>query len=62
MEIIKINSQRATTLEEIETALKKVSLEYSYFDAELDEDENYLVFGSFYVIEEFLKRYHVPKQ
>jgi dihydrofolate synthase/folylpolyglutamate synthase len=62
VEIIKINSQRATTLEKIENALKKVGLEYSYFDAELDEDEKYLVFGSFYVIEEFLKRYHVPKQ
>jgi dihydrofolate synthase/folylpolyglutamate synthase len=56
VEIIKIHSQRATTLEEIEKALIKVGLEYSYFDNKIDENENYLVFGSFYVVEEFLKQ------
>jgi dihydrofolate synthase/folylpolyglutamate synthase len=55
VEIIKIHSQRATTLEEIEKALIKVGLEYSYFDNKIDENENYLVFGSFYVVEKFLK-------
>jgi len=55
VEIIPIHSQRATTLEEIEKALKKVGLEYSYFNNEIHDDENYLVFGSFYVVEEFLK-------
>jgi dihydrofolate synthase/folylpolyglutamate synthase len=56
VEIIKIHSQRATTLEEIEKALKEVGLEYSYFENNIDEDENYLVFGSFYVVEAFLKQ------
>ncbi len=56
VEIIKIDSQRATTLEEIEKALKTVGLEYSYFKNEIKEEENYLVFGSFYVVEEFLKQ------
>jgi len=64
VEIIKIHSQRATTLSEIEKALTEVELEYSYFENKIDEDENYLVFGSFYVVEEFLKQRkecNVPK-
>ena len=64
VEIIKIQSQRATTLSEIEKALTKVGLAYSYFENKIDEDENYLVFGSFYVVEEFLKQRkesNVPK-
>jgi len=61
VEIIPIVSQRATTLEEIEKALKKVNINYSYFENKIDENEDYLVFGSFYVIEEFLKRFNVPK-
>jgi len=56
VEIISINSQRATTLEEIEKALKKVDIEYDYFEGKIDQDEVYLVFGSFYVVEEFLKK------
>jgi dihydrofolate synthase/folylpolyglutamate synthase len=61
VEIIKIDSQRATTLEEIENALKKIDLEYSYFDGKINNNENYLVFGSFYVVEEFLKKNNVSK-
>jgi len=56
VEILPIDSQRATTLEEIENALDKVGLDYSYFDGNTDDDENYLVFGSFYVVEAFLKQ------
>ncbi len=56
VEIIEIESQRATTLEEIEKALQTVGLEYSYFKNEIKEEENYLVFGSFYVVEAFLKQ------
>jgi len=55
VEIITIHSQRATTLSEIEKALKNVELEYSYFEGKIDKGEQYLVFGSFYVVEEFLK-------
>jgi dihydrofolate synthase/folylpolyglutamate synthase len=61
VEIMKINSQRATTLEAIEDALKNVGLEYDYFKNSIDNNEHYLVFGSFYVVEEFLKKYNVPK-
>ena len=61
VEIIKIHTQRATTLKAIEKALDKVGIEYSYFDDKIDSDEQYLVFGSFYVVEEFLKKYNVPK-
>ena len=61
VEIIKIHTQRATTLKAIEKALNKVGIEYSYFDEKIDRDEQYLVFGSFYVVEEFLKKYNVPK-
>jgi len=56
VEIIKIDSQRATTLEWIEKALETVGLDYSYFENKIEEDENYLVFGSFYVIEAFLRK------
>ena len=61
VEIIAIESQRATTQEEIENALKKVGLPYRYFENKIDKNENYLVFGSFYVVEAFLKRVDVSK-
>jgi dihydrofolate synthase/folylpolyglutamate synthase len=61
VEILAIDSQRATTLEDIEKALNKVGIKYSYFDNKIDKDEHYLVFGSFYVVEEFLKKYNVSK-
>lgn len=65
VEIIPIDSQRATTLSEIEKALEKVGIEYGYFESKIDKDEHYLVFGSFYVVEEFLnkmqKKINVPK-
>ena len=61
VEIISIHSQRATTLEEIEKALDNVGLAYRDFKNKINDDENYLVFGSFYVVEEFLKRFNVPK-
>jgi len=56
VEILPIDSQRATTMEEIEDVLGKVGLEYSLFEGKIDKDEHYLVFGSFYVVEEFLKK------
>ncbi len=57
VEILPIDSQRATTLSEIEKALEKVGIEYGYFESNIDKDEHYLVFGSFYVVEEFLKSF-----
>ena len=56
VEVIKIDSQRATTLEAIEEALEKIGLKYSNFNNEINDDEDYLVFGSFYVVEAFLKK------
>jgi dihydrofolate synthase/folylpolyglutamate synthase len=65
VEIIPIDSQRATTLSEIEKALNKVGIDYGYFENKIDKNEQYLVFGSFYVVEAFLnkiqKKTHVPK-
>ncbi len=61
VEIIPIQSQRATTQEEIEKALKRVGLSYRYFENKIDKNENYVVFGSFYVVEAFLKRVDVSK-
>ncbi len=55
LKIIKINTQRATNLKELEELLKNFNIKYSYFDGKLDKKEEYLVFGSFYVVEEFLK-------
>jgi len=55
-EIIPIDSQRATMLQEIEKALQAVGLAYSDFKNEIKEEENYLVFGSFYVVEAFLRK------
>lgn len=65
VEILPIHAQRASTLKEIEDALQNVGLAYSYFENQIEKDEAYLVFGSFYVVEEFLKKMgkqsHVPK-
>ena len=56
VEIIPISSQRATTIEAIEAALKRVGINYSMFEGYIDPKEHYLVFGSFYTVEAFLKR------
>jgi len=55
VEIIPINSQRAATLEAIEASLQKLNIDYRYFDGDIDPSEEYLVFGSFYTVEAFLK-------
>jgi dihydrofolate synthase/folylpolyglutamate synthase len=55
VEIIPIESQRATTLDAIENALERVRLPYKMFDGTIDQEEHYLVFGSFYTVEAFLK-------
>ena len=55
VEIISIESQRATTIEAIEAAIKKVGLPYRCFNGEINDEEHYLVFGSFYTVEAFLK-------
>ncbi len=55
VEIISIDSQRAVTVEKVENALESVGLDYYYYDGTIDPQERYLVFGSFYTVEAFLK-------
>ncbi|SFV62516.1 Dihydrofolate synthase @ Folylpolyglutamate synthase [hydrothermal vent metagenome] len=57
VEIIKIPSQRAVTIKRVEEALNTLDIKYSFFNGDIKKDEDYLVFGSFYVIEEFLTLY-----
>jgi len=59
--IIKIETQRATDLQKIESLLDELKIEYEYFDGKIEEKEDYLVFGSFYVVEEFLKKIGVAE-
>ncbi len=55
VEIIGIESQRAATIEGIKEALRSVDMPYGEFDGSVDDKEHYLVFGSFYTVEAFLK-------
>jgi len=59
VEIIPITSQRATTIEAIERALETVGLPYEQYQNMLNRDEHYLVFGSFYVVEAFLRKLEI---
>jgi len=59
VEIIKIPSQRALTIEKIERVLDLLDIRYSIFDGMVDSSRDYLVFGSFYVVEEFLNIYTI---
>ena len=53
--IINVQNQRAESKAELIFVLNKLGLEYDNF-YECSEDEEYLVFGSFSVVEEFLKQ------
>ena len=55
VEIMPIKTQRAATTRTIESALKKVGLPYRTFEGKIDTKEHYLVFGSFYTVEAFLR-------
>jgi dihydrofolate synthase / folylpolyglutamate synthase len=58
--IIPIQTKRALDITLLQKALEKLGIEYEMFDIEkLKEDEHYLVFGSFYVVEAFLKTSHI---
>jgi len=59
VEIIPIETQRASTIEAIEGALQAVGLAYRIYQNRLAKEEDYLVFGSFYTVEAFLKQYSV---
>lgn len=55
VEIIKIETQRAATLEQIVSTLQRLGITYRYFNNEIEETEDYLVFGSFYTVEKFIR-------
>ncbi|MEA2074026.1 MAG: bifunctional folylpolyglutamate synthase/dihydrofolate synthase [Campylobacterota bacterium] len=57
VEIIKIEDERAESLEIMEESLDKIGIKYQNFE-KLRDDEKYLVFGSFSVAESFLKVYN----
>ncbi len=53
--IIPIDSPRALNLQKLEQALKELDIDYGFFDKMIMDHEKYLVFGSFSVVEAFLK-------
>ncbi|WP_457606371.1 bifunctional folylpolyglutamate synthase/dihydrofolate synthase [Nitratifractor sp.] len=55
VELIPIESQRAATKEAIVEALEELEIPWKAFTGELHDEERYLVFGSFYTVEAFLK-------
>ena len=54
VEIIDINLQRIEVTEQLQNTLTDLEIKYQTFQ-EIDESKNYLVFGSFSVVEAFLK-------
>jgi len=56
VEIIKVDGIRVEENKKLEEVLQMLDIRYRYFD-KIQRDKNYLVFGSFLVVEEFLKSY-----
>jgi len=54
VEIIEIETSRAVERRILEESLNLLDIRYTLFD-EIDDSKEYLVFGSFYVVEKFLK-------
>lgn len=57
VEIIAINDQRAASIEDIKTVLTNIGVKYKQFKG-IKPEFNYLVFGSFSVVETFLREYY----
>ncbi|MCK4442378.1 MAG: bifunctional folylpolyglutamate synthase/dihydrofolate synthase, partial [Sulfurovaceae bacterium] len=55
VEIILIDTPRAVEITQLKAQLKKLSIEFDIFE-NINNYENFLVFGSFYVVEEFIKK------
>ncbi len=53
VELITLQTQRAVDIEQLELKLKTLEIPYTFFES-LNDKEEYLVFGSFYVVEAFL--------
>ncbi len=56
VQIIEIDNQRALKKRELESTLKRFGVKYSYFKS-IEPNREYLVFGSFSVVESFIDRY-----
>jgi len=56
VEILQIEDQRIEKKERLQNVLNELEIEYQDFK-NISKDHEYLVFGSFRVVEEFLKRY-----
>ena len=55
VEIIKIDNKRAVDINLLKEKLSKLSIEFKMLK-NVNKDENYLIFGSFFVIESFIKK------
>ncbi|MFA5502460.1 MAG: Mur ligase family protein [Sulfurovaceae bacterium] len=53
--IIRIDSPRALKIEFLENTLRELEIPYDFFDGTINPEDEYLVFGSFAVVEAFLK-------
>lgn len=56
VEIIEVLNQRVEEIEKIQNALDELNIKHTIFK-EIKEEQNYLVFGSFSVVEKFLKEH-----
>ncbi len=54
--ILPFENERVMKQEELEKLLEELTIPYDIFDGVLQEDEEYLVFGSFYTVNQFLKQ------
>ncbi len=57
VEIININEQRVESIDELKKVLNDLNIKYTKFK-EVESNKQYLVFGSFSVVEQFLKEYN----
>ena len=57
VEIIDLDEERVAKRENLKRVLKKLSLDFKDFN-KIEENEEYLVFGSFLVVEKFLKGFY----
>jgi dihydrofolate synthase/folylpolyglutamate synthase len=55
VEIIELKDERVEDISKLQSVLKDLEIKYSIYKS-TTEDENYLVFGSFSVVEAFIKR------
>ncbi len=56
VEIIPIDTPRALNLNILKETLKDLNIPFKSFNKNIKKDKNYLVFGSFYTVEAFLKK------